>query len=149
MTIRLFFDSSALFAAAYSSSGGARELIRMAILGQVQIVISQDVLDESLRNLQRKAPQKIFILEQLLEVLELEIIDSPTPTEAREAEGLVVQKDAIILAAVKNANVSFFVTLDKKHLLGNPALVVFTGKSIGSPQEALAFVREKTNQDIT
>lgn len=142
MAIRLFFDSCALFAAIYSPSGGAGELIRMATQGQVQIVISQDVLVESTRNIERKAPQKVTTFKQLLEVLEVEIIDSPSIDEVREAETIVVQKDAMILAAVKKANISFFVTLDKKHLLGNPTLVAFVGKSIGTPQEALDFVRK-------
>lgn len=146
-TIRLFFDSSALFAATYSPSGGAGELIRMAIQGNVQIVISQDVFEESTRNLLRKAPKKVTVLKQLLDVLEVEIADSPSAEEVREAGALVVLKDAMILAAVKKANVSFFVTLDKKHFLGKPLLEEFAGKSIGTPQEALAYVRNQLKID--
>jgi hypothetical protein len=42
--IRAFVDTSVLFAASYSSTGALRELIRLAFQGQVQRVISDDVL---------------------------------------------------------------------------------------------------------
>ena len=38
--IRIFMDSSALFAAILSSTGAARELVRLAVNGEIELVIS-------------------------------------------------------------------------------------------------------------
>ncbi len=141
MTSRLFFDASALFAATYSSTGGSRELIRLAIRGRIEVLASQDVLDETMRNLERKAPDKTQILMDFLDLLDLKIVPDPTKEEVREAEEHVVQKDAPIIAAVKKAEVDFFVTLDKHHLLERPELAGYADTIIGTPREALDFVR--------
>jgi predicted nucleic acid-binding protein len=45
--IRAFIDTSVLFAASCSSTSASRELIRLAFQGQVQLVISPDVLEEA------------------------------------------------------------------------------------------------------
>lgn len=49
--IRAFVDASVLFAASYSATGASRELIRLAFQGKVELVISDDVLEEVRRNL--------------------------------------------------------------------------------------------------
>lgn len=139
--IRLFFDASALFAAAYSSTGGARELLRLAIQGRVLVLVSQEVLEETIRNLVRKAPEKVAAYKELLVLLDLEVVCSPTRAEVSEAEEHVAQKDAPIIAAVKKSQVDFFVNLDKKHLLDRPNLAIYTSTIIGTPQEALEYLR--------
>jgi predicted nucleic acid-binding protein len=139
--IRLFFDASALFATANSSTGGARELLRLAIQGIVLVLISQEVLEETIRNLERKAPEKVAVFKELLVLLELEVVCSPTRAEISEAEEYVAQKDAPIIAAVKKSQVDFFVNLDKKHLLERPNLAIYTSTIIGTPREALEYLR--------
>lgn len=69
MSLRLFFDSSAFYAAAYSSTGAARKLILMFLQGEVQIIVSQDVLDETERNIARSAPEVVDVYRFLLSVL--------------------------------------------------------------------------------
>jgi len=113
----------------------------MAIRGELRMVVSQDVLDETIRNLERKIPHKVPALMQLLDMLDLEVIGDPTPLEVKSAEAYVVRKDAPILAAARKARVAFFVTLDRKHILENPTLAVYTRIPIGTPQEALIFLR--------
>jgi predicted nucleic acid-binding protein len=54
---RVFLDSSVLLAAAYSATGSARDLVMAAIQGRVGLAPSQYVLDETERNLLRRAPQ--------------------------------------------------------------------------------------------
>jgi predicted nucleic acid-binding protein len=49
--IRIFLDASVVFAAAYSHSGAARELLHRGLQGDVRLVVSQDVLEETTRNL--------------------------------------------------------------------------------------------------
>jgi len=48
---RIFLDSSVLFSAAYSSRGRARELILRAARGELTLVVSDLVLEETRRNL--------------------------------------------------------------------------------------------------
>lgn len=57
MTSRIFLDASALFAAAYSPTGAARELLRLGREGSVTVVTNQIAIEEAERNLTRKAPE--------------------------------------------------------------------------------------------
>ena len=49
--MRLFLDSSILFSVCHSSTGGARELIRLAIKGKVDLFVSDYVFAETEMNL--------------------------------------------------------------------------------------------------
>ncbi len=141
MSLRLFFDSSAFYAAAYSSTGAAREVILLSLQGRVKIVVSQDVLEETQRNIARKAPELVDIYHLFLSLLTLEIVPDPSINEVREAERHVVQKDAPIVAAARNAKVDYLVTFDKKHLLDHPDLVKYVGAEIVTPREVIAFLK--------
>ena len=70
--IRVFMDSSALFSAIVSSTGAARELIRLAVNEEIQLVISADVVTETRRNILRKAPELGPLLDRLLESVNFE-----------------------------------------------------------------------------
>jgi len=63
---RLFVDSSVLFAAAYSRTGHARDLILMAVRGEITLVVSHLVLDETRRNLTESAPERLLILDVIV-----------------------------------------------------------------------------------
>jgi len=58
----------------------------------------------------------------------LKILDQK-PNEKRilEAQKVITEKDAVILAEAKEAGANFLVTLDKKHFL-TPAVERFLGK---------------------
>jgi len=141
MMIRLFVDTSVLFAAALSPTGAARELLCMALRGHAQIVISQDVLDEAERNLTRKAPETLRAYRQLILLLGVEIVN-PTANDVRAAEGYVVSKDAPIVAAARAAKVDFLVTFDRKHLLDPPEIAARAGLRVVLPQIALDAIRK-------
>jgi len=53
--IRIFMDSSVLVAAVLSPTGVSRELIRLSVNEGIQLVISEDVVVETHRNVGRKA----------------------------------------------------------------------------------------------
>ena len=55
-------DSSALFAAILSPKGAARELIRLAVIEEIQLIISEDVATETRRNVSCKAPELLSLL---------------------------------------------------------------------------------------
>ena len=61
--MRVFVDTSVLFSAIFSANGHARDLLNLAVDDLVTLVISQDVLDETKRNLQKKSPGKVPCLQ--------------------------------------------------------------------------------------
>ena len=71
-------DSSALFAAILSSTGAARELVRLEANEEIELVISEDVVLETDRNIELKAPELLSLFDRLLEAIDLEIVPSPS-----------------------------------------------------------------------
>ena len=132
---RLFFDSSALFAAAYSRTGHARDLILMAVRGEITLVVSQLVLDETRRNLAESTPERLIILDYITAGIPFEIV-KPTKREVIAAARRVVLKDSPIIAAARKARMDYLVSLDKKHLRGRPELAEHVRAPILTPQEA-------------
>lgn len=65
--VSAFVDASVLFAATYSSTGAARDLLKLALSGRINLVVSQFVPLEVQRNLANKAPERIGFLLTLLE----------------------------------------------------------------------------------
>ncbi len=134
---RIFMDSSVFFSAAYSSQGHARDLIRMAMRGELDLVLSETVLEETRRNLAESAPDALPFLEFVLASVAHEL-SQPTREEVLAAAQHAARKDAPIAAAAKKAGVLMLVTLDRKHLLGRPGLARHIGADIVTPKEALA-----------
>ncbi len=134
-------DSSALFAAVLSPSGAARELLRLSLTGEVRLVISQDVLTETRRNLHRKAPTTLSLFEQLLGALDFEMTADPTFRDVRDAAAYVADKDAIIIAAARNAAVDYLATFDRAHLIDPPEVGRKSGLTIATPGDILGWIR--------
>ena len=138
---RIFLDSSVLFSAAYSVKGHSQDLILMGMQEKLRLFVSPFVLEETRRNLAISAPEKLTTLELILPLIHFEMVH-PSKEHVLDAIVYVVLKDAPILAAAKLAEVDFFVTLDRKHLLGKPALEVYAKTKIVTPGDAFAFIIE-------
>ncbi|NLF79262.1 MAG: PIN domain-containing protein, partial [Chloroflexi bacterium] len=82
---RVFVDASVLFAAAYSLSGSARDLIQLALEVQVTLVVSPTVLEEAGRNLSKNAPGKVEFFAALIAVVPFELVTDPGKEEILEA----------------------------------------------------------------
>jgi len=137
---RVFVDTSVLFAAAYSATGAARDLLKFAIEKRVQVILSQDVLTETERNLARKAPAKLEIYQQFLTLIEPEIVDRPGKEVVWEIEQYVAQKDAPIIAAAIAAQPDYLVTYDRKDLLDKPEVAEKSGLMIVTPDVVVKFI---------
>lgn len=140
---RIFLDSSVLFSAAYSSRGHSHDLILMAAKGEIIIVISNFVLNETKRNLHASAPEAIPFLEQVFDSISFEYI-RPTKRDVIAAANHVTQKDAPIVSAAKKAKVDLLVTLDKKHLLGKPEIAAYAGMDVVTPKEAISLIQSNS-----
>jgi predicted nucleic acid-binding protein len=66
--MRFFLDSSVFFSAEYSAQGYARDLITLASVEQpsLRLVVSQDVLEETRRNLAYNVLEKLPVFERFL-----------------------------------------------------------------------------------
>ena len=140
---RIFMDSSALFAAILSSTGAARELVRLAVNEEIELVISEDVVVETRRNIDRKAPELLSLFDRLLSAIDPEIVPSPSKKTVRAAEEYVAKKDAFIVAAAINANVDFVATFDRQHLIDPPEVRLRSGLSIETPGTILNYLRDE------
>ncbi len=146
--IRVFIDASVLFAAAKSATGASREIIRLAIRGEMRLVVSQFVLKEARRNLQAKAPEVVGDFDHLLDAASLEIV-RPSKKEVQAAMAYTATKDAPIVAAAKKAQVDYLVSLDRRHLVGVPELPQRSGLKIILPEELLKEVRKHVEEEGT
>src|SRR5687767_14837575 len=95
-TSTVFVDSSVLFSAAYSVTGSAHDLISAAIQGHVQVALSDLVLEETERNLERSAPAAVPAFHRLQQALS-PLVVHPESTMIAEAETVVATKDAPIV----------------------------------------------------
>jgi len=110
----VFLDSSVLFSAVNSLSGGSAKLFT---LKDVKLVASTLVLTEVERNIREKLEsyhlERFFMLVGQLEIISL----VPDKDQIRRAESVTAKKDAPILASFLISKAQFLVTLDRKHLL--------------------------------
>ena len=130
---RVFVDTSVFFAAFYSTTGAAHDLLRLAVRGKVELVLSSTVLEEVARNLQAKAPQRSVLFEVLMRTLEPEIAPDPSRDELLAVAEYVALKDAPIVAAALAADVDYLVTYDRKHLLDPEEVSEKSGLRIVTP----------------
>ena len=140
--VKVFIDTSALFAGIWSREGGGRMVLKLGEAGAIRLLVSPQVMRELEGALRRKAPQAMGALALILERSGVEITESPPEETIQDALKLVDHLgDARILAAVLTAGVDYFITLDKEHFLENRAVMESTSIPIGTPGDFLAWFR--------
>jgi len=135
MTPRVFIDSSVLFSAANSAKGHSRDLMLMGANGEITIVLSDYVLEETRRNLAQLKRPSLDQLDDILAHSGMEVVEV-NKQAVLDAGELIVLKDAPIIAAAKMANVNMLVSLDKKHILNRPELETYIAAVVLTPAEA-------------
>ena len=125
----VFLDSSVLFSAVNSPTGGSSKLFT---LKNIKLITSNFVLTETERNVRKKLHE--YHLDRFLMLVEkIEIIKQfPDERLIEKAGKVIVEKDSVILAESKKSKADFLVTLDQKHFLTDG-----TAKFL-KPQKALA-----------
>lgn len=138
---RLFLDTSAVFAAAFSSTGGARELLRLGELGVIALWVGPSVLAEADAVFSRKTPDLRPSLAVLLARAKVAVGPQPGEDHLAHAEAVISYRpDARILAEALAANADFLVTHDQAHFLENPRLSSLPCQ-VGTPGDALSWLR--------
>jgi predicted nucleic acid-binding protein len=115
---RVFLDSSVFFAAAYSVTGSAHDLLLAAIQGRVSLVLSPYVLTETERNILRRAPQAHPAFLRFRAALPYQLSQPPEPLISDTAR-IVVAKDAPVIAAARAGQATLVATYDRKDLLSS------------------------------
>jgi putative PIN family toxin of toxin-antitoxin system len=122
---KVFVDTSALIAGIASPKGAARELLRLAEIGLIEVVVSRQVIVEADRNITAKLPECVDDLRVYIETLAPTFIEDPSAREVKPFFSLIHPDDAPVLAAAVAAKADYLVTWDRKHFItkGPRALV--------------------------
>ena len=143
----VFLDASALFAAVFSSTGGARLILRLAESDVLELVISSQVLVEAEGALRRKAPEALGHMALLLDRARCQVIANPTLEEVKAWESVLPYlPDAAVLSAAVSAGADYLVTLDRRHFIENPQLMASPPLPVGTPGDCLAWLCRKLDQ---
>lgn len=140
---RVFLDASVLFAAAWSESGGSRLILKLGEAGAVSLWVGPWVLREVDAVLRRKSEGSRPHLVLLLDRAQVQVGPEAGTEALRQALSVVnYLPDAQILAEALEIGVDCFVSLDRKHLVGNPK----TGDlpfAVGTPGDCIAWYRQR------
>lgn len=141
--LKIFLDTSVLFSAVLSQTGGARKLFHLAEAGLLQLIVGPTVLREADEVVRRKAPASLPLLAQLLEAGQVETCSAPTSKQIESARSLVAYiPDARVLAEAIRAEVNWFVTHDKEHFLkAKKGIKLFF--EIGTPGDLLQSFKDE------
>lgn len=140
----IFLDTSALFSGIWSATGGARMLLKLGEAQAVKLYVSPHVLQEIEAVLRRKSPQSLGALALLLDRSQITLTSQISEDQIAVCRSMVnYAPDAVILAAAWEAEVDYFVTLDRKHFLDNQQLHEMAPFKIGTPGDCLGWYRNE------
>jgi len=140
---RVFLDTSALFAAVYSDTGGARLILKLGEAGALSLWIGPWVLKESENVIRRKSPKSLAYFAILLDGANIQI--GPEADDDALSEALSVidyAPDAQVVAEALMLDVDYLVSFDREHLVGNPGLDKLPFL-VGTAGDCLAWCRER------
>ena len=141
--LRVFLDTSALFSAVLSSTGGARKLFLLGEADLLSLVIGPNVLREADEVVRRKASASLPLLAHLLELGRVQIAPKPTPKQIESARSMVAYlPDAYVLAEAIRSEPDWFVTHDKEHFLKVRAAINLAFE-IGAPGDLLQKFKDE------
>ena len=110
----LFLDANVLISAAYSPSGRAAALFRLAETGMCSLAVSPHVIEEATRNLTVKASDKTPELARLMTIVD-RVPEAPRKVVSWAAASGLVENDAPVLAAAAACGADILVTGDRTH----------------------------------
>lgn len=140
--VNVFLDTSALFTGIWSSTGGARLILKLGESGVIKLLVSGQVLKEIERVLRRKSPENLGYLALLLDRSRIDIAPEPSEDILKSCADIVPHKgDAQVIGSAWECEADYFVTLDRKHFLDNHLLKEKIPFQIGTPGDFLTWYR--------
>ena len=144
--LAVFLDTSVLFAAVGSESGAARLILKLGEAGAISLWVGPWVLRETEAVLERKSPQSKPLFALLLDQARIQVGAEADPGAMREALAVVdYAPDAQVLAEALAIGVSYFVSLDRRHLVSNPRAMKLPFP-LGTPGDFLAWFRTRLTE---
>jgi len=141
--LRVFLDTSVLFAAVHSQTGGSRLILKLGEAGAVSLWVGPWVLEEAERVLDRKSPGSKGHFALLLDRSGVRVGGKADETTSRQARSVIDSvPDAQVVAEALVLGVDYFVSLDREHLVGNPRARELPFP-MGTPGDFLAWYRER------
>lgn len=144
--MKVFIDSSVIIASLLSATGGSTLAILFCETKMIDGFISPEVVKEIKLVIERKFPEKKKQFEKILTETNLRSIklkDKKLITRAKK--WIKDPNDAPILAAAKQANVDYLITLDIRHFIKDPNVTKKSGMRILTPGDFLEVVKQMFN----
>ncbi|MEM9955466.1 MAG: PIN domain-containing protein [Chloroflexota bacterium] len=138
---RAFLDASVLFSGIHSPTGAARELFKWHLRHKIELVVSDYVIQECLKNLGESYPHRVGAVELLLDFLQADVAE-PSIEEVRIAASYTVLKDAPVVAAAIAGHCSYLLTFNRKDLIDPPEVGKQSRLIIVTPGDLLRALRE-------
>ena len=110
---RVFLDTNVIFSALYSPTGPPADILRLHIDGRIQMVVSQQVLEELAHTIAAKLPAAAAAVQTLLFSAPPEVVPDPPLAAVKRRSQLVGPLDAPVIAAALEAGADYFVTGDQ------------------------------------
>ena len=118
---KVFLDTSALFSAVHSETGGARLILKLGEAEAISLWVGPWVLREAEGVLNRKSPGSKGYFALLLDRSKVQVGREADETALHEAQAVIAYlPDAQVVAEALTAGVDYFVSFDRNHLVGNP-----------------------------
>jgi len=119
--IGVFLDTSALFSAVYSGTGGARQILRLGEMDAIKLWVGPHVLKEAESVIERKSPESKVYFALLLDRSRITIAQDASKGALDRALSMIrYLPDAQVVAEAIDSGIDYFVSFDRKHLIGNP-----------------------------
>ena len=141
--IKVFLDTSALFAGIWSVSGGLHRILKLSEVRALEAWVGPQVLNELDRALRAKAPEIMGEIAHLLDTARIRVTGAGSKTQVDVYLALVGHSgDAQVIADAAGMPPDFFITLDRKHFLDNEDLRAALPFPSGTPGDFLEWFRE-------
>ena len=140
--VSVFLDTSALFTGIWSSTGGARMILKLGEIRAIKLLVSSQVLKEIEGVLRKKSPENLGYLTFLLDRSGINVAPDPGEDILLKCENLIPhQGDAHVIGSVWESEADYFETLDRKHFLDNQLLMETIPFKMGTPSDFLEWYR--------
>lgn len=136
-----FLDSSVLFSAVNSPTGGSSKLFT---LKNIKLITSPTVLTEVERNVRKKLQG--FHLERFFMLVSQITLKQQVPNQKliNQARKVIIEKDVVILQEAKQAKTNYLITLDRKHFLNSKVEKFLKPQKVLTPK-MLIQTKEKSS----
>ncbi len=138
---RLFLDTNVIYAGIASRKGASFAILLLSELGLLRPIVCPYVMDEVERNIRENLPEAVNRYEQVRASINWEFVDDPSKAAVEQWVGVIIPKDAPVLAAAVQAKPHRFITLDAKDFLKNAQVMTQSGLNIFTPGDLLREIR--------